>query len=49
MTKETATFDGALDWLCLNLPGDELPLKFSSGASSHLDGGTIRILLIMHW
>lgn len=29
-----ATFEAALDWLCLNLPGNELPLKFSSGVSS---------------
>ncbi|XP_054795104.1 DExH-box ATP-dependent RNA helicase DExH7, chloroplastic-like, partial [Prosopis cineraria] len=31
--KEGATFESALDWLCLNLPGNELPLKFSSGTS----------------
>ncbi|CAI9103779.1 OLC1v1002330C1 [Oldenlandia corymbosa var. corymbosa] len=36
--KDTATFEGALDWLCLNLPGDELPLKFSGGITSHADG-----------
>jgi len=23
-----------LDWLCFNIPGNELPLKFSSGASA---------------
>ncbi|XP_061363539.1 DExH-box ATP-dependent RNA helicase DExH7, chloroplastic isoform X2 [Gastrolobium bilobum] len=33
--KEGATFESALDWLCLNLPGNELPLKFSSGTSFH--------------
>ncbi|CAN1169577.1 DExH-box ATP-dependent RNA helicase DExH7, chloroplastic [Linum perenne] len=31
--KDNATFEAALDWLCLNLPGNELPLKFSSGNS----------------
>ncbi|KAK1258481.1 putative pre-mRNA-splicing factor ATP-dependent RNA helicase [Acorus gramineus] len=30
--NEGATFESALDWLCLNVPGDELPLKFSTGA-----------------
>ncbi|MQL78258.1 hypothetical protein Taro_010681 [Colocasia esculenta] len=30
---EGATFESALDWLCFNLPGDELPLKFSSSGS----------------
>ncbi|XP_059648206.1 DExH-box ATP-dependent RNA helicase DExH7, chloroplastic isoform X1 [Cornus florida] len=37
--KEAATFEAALDWLCLNLPGNELPLKFSSGTSLHTNGG----------
>ncbi|XP_044488967.1 DExH-box ATP-dependent RNA helicase DExH7, chloroplastic isoform X2 [Mangifera indica] len=37
--KDDATFEAALDWLCLNLPGNELPLKFSSGTSQHLNGG----------
>ncbi|KAK8966331.1 hypothetical protein KSP40_PGU019517 [Platanthera guangdongensis] len=32
--KEGATFEIALDWLCLNIPGNELPLKFSCGAVS---------------
>ncbi|KAK3028248.1 hypothetical protein RJ639_037582 [Escallonia herrerae] len=36
---ENATFEAALDWLCLNLPGNELPLKFSSGTSLHSNGG----------
>ncbi|XP_020590261.1 DExH-box ATP-dependent RNA helicase DExH7, chloroplastic isoform X2 [Phalaenopsis equestris] len=31
---EAATFETALDWLCLNIPGIELPQKFSSGAAS---------------
>ncbi|XP_039818314.1 DExH-box ATP-dependent RNA helicase DExH7, chloroplastic-like isoform X2 [Panicum virgatum] len=31
---DSATFESALDWLCFNLPGDELPLKFSSGGTS---------------
>ncbi|XP_031248969.1 DExH-box ATP-dependent RNA helicase DExH7, chloroplastic-like [Pistacia vera] len=37
--KDDATFEAALDWLCLNLPGNELPLKFSTGTSQHLNGG----------
>ncbi|XP_015875842.3 DExH-box ATP-dependent RNA helicase DExH7, chloroplastic isoform X1 [Ziziphus jujuba] len=37
--KNGATFEAALDWLCLNLPGNELPLKFSSGTSTHTNGG----------
>ena len=32
--QDSATFESALDWLCFNLPGDELPLKFSSGGTS---------------
>ncbi|TYK11219.1 DExH-box ATP-dependent RNA helicase DExH7 [Cucumis melo var. makuwa] len=40
-----ATFEAALDWLCLNLPSSELPLKFSSGTSLHTHvGGSVRIL-----
>nr|AGT16420.1 ATP-dependent RNA helicase [Saccharum hybrid cultivar R570] len=31
---DSATFESALDWLCFNLPGDELPLKFSSAGTS---------------
>ncbi|KAM3367495.1 hypothetical protein ACQJBY_016223 [Aegilops geniculata] len=31
---DSATFESALDWLCFNLPGDELPLKFASAAAS---------------
>lgn len=37
--KDGATFETALDWLCLNLPGNELPLKFSSGTGQHSSGG----------
>ncbi|GMI87912.1 hypothetical protein like AT1G58060 [Hibiscus trionum] len=37
--KDGATFETALDWLCLDLPRNELPLKFSSGTSLHSDGG----------
>ncbi|GAB4848110.1 hypothetical protein Ancab_002774 [Ancistrocladus abbreviatus] len=37
--KEGATFESALDWLCLNLPRSDLPLKFSDGSYLHLDGG----------
>ncbi|XP_049932027.1 DExH-box ATP-dependent RNA helicase DExH7, chloroplastic isoform X3 [Nymphaea colorata] len=32
--EDGATFEAALDWLCLNIPGNELPLKFSSGTST---------------
>ncbi|KAJ8631029.1 hypothetical protein MRB53_024352 [Persea americana] len=32
--NDGATFEAALDWLCLNLLGNELPLKFSSGTST---------------
>ncbi|XP_042415652.1 DExH-box ATP-dependent RNA helicase DExH7, chloroplastic-like isoform X3 [Zingiber officinale] len=36
---ERAVFENALDWLCFNLPGHELPIKFSSGFdTSNLDG-----------
>ncbi|KAJ4717401.1 putative ATP-dependent RNA helicase [Melia azedarach] len=37
--KDDATFESALDWLCLNLPGNELPLKFSNGTSQQTNGG----------
>ncbi|KAM6598187.1 hypothetical protein CsatA_008711 [Cannabis sativa] len=44
--KEGATFEASLDWLCLNLPSNELPLKFSSGTFQHIDGGgSVRVLL----
>lgn len=31
--SEGMALETALDWLCLNIPGNELPLKFSSGVS----------------
>lgn len=37
---DTATFESALDWLCFNLPGDELPLKFASATASTSRAGT---------
>ncbi|KAM3367499.1 hypothetical protein ACQJBY_016223 [Aegilops geniculata] len=37
---DSATFESALDWLCFNLPGDELPLKFASAAASSSRAGT---------
>ncbi|XP_057466071.1 DExH-box ATP-dependent RNA helicase DExH7, chloroplastic-like isoform X1 [Actinidia eriantha] len=37
--KESASFEAALDWLCLNLPGNELPQKFSTGTSLYMNGG----------
>ncbi|KAL9691241.1 hypothetical protein QQ045_011660 [Rhodiola kirilowii] len=45
--KDGATFEDALDWLCLNLPGGELPPKFSSGtSSSHYNaGGSVTVIL----
>lgn len=43
--KESATFEGALDWLCLVLPPNELPLKFrSSTAALPDDGGSVGII-----
>ncbi|GMP39366.1 hypothetical protein CsSME_00010233 [Camellia sinensis var. sinensis] len=43
--KEGTTFEGALDWLCLNLPGNELPLKFSTGTSLYTnEGGAVSII-----
>ncbi|KAI4298953.1 hypothetical protein L6164_032458 [Bauhinia variegata] len=44
--KDGATFESALDWLCLNLPGNELPLKFSTGTSLHSsEGGSVGVIL----
>lgn len=44
--KDSATLEAALDWLCLNLPSDELPLKFSSGIPSYRDeGGSVNVIL----
>ncbi|XP_071736859.1 DExH-box ATP-dependent RNA helicase DExH7, chloroplastic [Rutidosis leptorrhynchoides] len=43
--KESATFEAALDWLCLILPANELPLKFrSSTAALPDDGGSVGII-----
>ncbi|KAI3977610.1 hypothetical protein MKX01_000523, partial [Papaver californicum] len=41
-----ATFEDALDWLCLNLPGNELPFKFSTGTSISNEGlgGSVSII-----
>ncbi|KAI5414339.1 hypothetical protein KIW84_040007 [Lathyrus oleraceus] len=47
--KDSTTFESALDWLCLNLPGTELPLKFSTGTSSHYNqGGSVGVILNQH-
>eukprot|EP00249_Psilotum_nudum_P011376 c23135_g1_i1 orf=250-4686(-) len=41
------SLEDALDWLCLNLPGDELPQKFSSGAGTATDeGGSVQLLAV---
>ncbi|CAA2984994.1 D -box ATP-dependent RNA helicase D 7, chloroplastic isoform X2 [Olea europaea subsp. europaea] len=42
--KESTTFEAALDWLCLNLPGNELPTKFSSGTSLYESGGSVGVI-----
>ncbi|KAK7348503.1 hypothetical protein VNO80_23061 [Phaseolus coccineus] len=42
--REAATFESALDWLCLNLPGNELPLKFSTGTSNYNEGGSVGVI-----
>ncbi|OVA04114.1 hypothetical protein BVC80_8677g12 [Macleaya cordata] len=44
--NDGATFEDALDWLCLNLPGNELPLKFSTGTSISNEGlgGSVSII-----
>ncbi|OAE31756.1 hypothetical protein AXG93_4874s1190 [Marchantia polymorpha subsp. ruderalis] len=40
-----ATLEGALDWLCMNLPPDELPIKFSSGVrAADIEGGSIQVI-----
>ncbi|KAL2904576.1 DExH-box ATP-dependent RNA helicase DExH7 chloroplastic [Bienertia sinuspersici] len=41
--KHAATFEIALDWLCLNLSRTELPIKFRDGLSLHA-GGSISVL-----
>ncbi|KAM1735057.1 hypothetical protein ACFX11_020446 [Malus domestica] len=44
--KEGATFENAVDWLCLNLTSNELPLKFSTGTSLHTsEGGSVGVIL----
>ncbi|KAL7119617.1 hypothetical protein ACP275_02G073900 [Erythranthe tilingii] len=42
--KENSTYEAALDWLCLNIPGNELPLKFSTGSYSHTSGGSVGVV-----
>ncbi|KAL2644845.1 hypothetical protein R1flu_012432 [Riccia fluitans] len=40
-----ATLEAVLDWLCMNLPADELPIKFSSGIrAEETEGGSIQVL-----
>ncbi|KAJ0078112.1 hypothetical protein Patl1_36788 [Pistacia atlantica] len=46
---DDATFEAALDWLCLTLPGNELPLKFSTGTSHHLNGGASVSVISVVW
>ncbi|KAM7252349.1 hypothetical protein ACFE04_024232 [Oxalis oulophora] len=41
--KENKSFEAALDWLCLNLPGNELPLKFATGISNNA-GGSVGVI-----
>ncbi|XP_078172951.1 RNA helicase family protein isoform X1 [Carex rostrata] len=45
---ETATFEEALDWLCFNLQGSELPLKFSTGVTSlyHEEGTDVSVKVL---
>ncbi|KAL6494488.1 hypothetical protein OROGR_031288 [Orobanche gracilis] len=42
--KDGTTYETAFDWLCLNIPGNELPLKFSSGSSLHISGGSVGVI-----
>ncbi|KAG6396375.1 hypothetical protein SASPL_142523 [Salvia splendens] len=44
--KETATYEAALDWLCLNIPGNELPLKLSRGSSLTTSIGSVGVISI---
>ncbi|KAG0492302.1 hypothetical protein HPP92_005700 [Vanilla planifolia] len=44
--NEGATLESALDWLCLNIPGNELPLKFSSGAAPSIAVGDRSVRII---
>ncbi|CAH2047186.1 unnamed protein product [Thlaspi arvense] len=40
-----ATFETALDWLCLNYPSHELPLNFSTGSSRFPNtGGSVSVI-----
>uniref|UniRef100_A0A7I4CTE9 RNA helicase n=1 Tax=Physcomitrium patens TaxID=3218 RepID=A0A7I4CTE9_PHYPA len=42
-----ATLEAALDWLCLNLPPNELPSKFSSGVQvANPEGGQAQVLAV---
>lgn len=42
-----ATLEAALDWLCLNLPPNELPSKFSSGIQvANPEGGQAQVLAV---
>ncbi|XP_058091132.1 DExH-box ATP-dependent RNA helicase DExH7, chloroplastic isoform X2 [Magnolia sinica] len=45
--NDGATFEAALDWLCLNVPGNELPLKFSSGTNMLMQEGAERSINII--
>ncbi|KZV48665.1 hypothetical protein F511_10351 [Dorcoceras hygrometricum] len=42
--KECATYESALDWLCLNISGNELPLRFASGTSLHPSRGSVGVV-----
>ncbi|KAI5058462.1 hypothetical protein GOP47_0026632 [Adiantum capillus-veneris] len=40
-----AALSDVLDWLCLNVPGDELPKKFSSGGVNvDMEGASVQLL-----
>ncbi|KAJ8421848.1 hypothetical protein Cgig2_014898 [Carnegiea gigantea] len=41
--QDTATFEAALDWLCLNLSRAELPMKFRDGSSLHEENWTPQV------
>ncbi|KAL9256960.1 DExH-box ATP-dependent RNA helicase DExH7, chloroplastic-like protein [Drosera capensis] len=41
--QDTATFETALEWLCLNVPPDDLPLKFANASSLHAYKGTTKL------
>ncbi|KAL8151665.1 hypothetical protein V2J09_021473 [Rumex salicifolius] len=42
--KDGASFEVALDWLCLNLSHGELPQKFSAGSNMHINDGSVGVL-----